>query len=86
MLPLLFCFLQANSNCADAKANLEKMCKDLSVELAHFDWRKEVELREILIEYSALRSEHFEKVCAYDKVCILFFNIYTMKFVIFLEF
>ena len=39
------------------------MCRDLSSELAHFDWRKEVELREILIEYSALRSEHFEKVC-----------------------
>ena len=55
--------LKANSNCADAKTKLEHLCKDLSPELAHFDWRKEVELREILIEYSALRSEHFEKVC-----------------------
>ncbi|PFX33212.1 Sorting nexin-7 [Stylophora pistillata] len=53
---------EANSNCADAKTNLEFLCKDLSSELAHFDWRKEVELREILIEYSELRSEHFEKV------------------------
>ncbi|XP_073236126.1 uncharacterized protein [Porites lutea] len=53
---------EANSNCADAKTKLEHLCKDLSPELAHFDWRKEVELREILIEYSALRSEHFEKV------------------------
>lgn len=52
----------ANSNCADAKTSLEFLCKDLSSELAHFDWRKEVELREILTEYSALRSEHFEKV------------------------
>jgi len=41
---------------------LEHLCKELSSELAHFDWRKEVELREILIEYSALKSEHFEKV------------------------
>lgn len=53
---------EANSNCADAKKNLEDLCKELSSELAHFDWRKEVELREILIEYSALKSEHFEKV------------------------
>ncbi|KAL9968418.1 hypothetical protein ACROYT_G026794 [Oculina patagonica] len=53
---------EANSNSADAKASLEFLCKDLSSELAHFDWRKEVELREILTEYSALRSEHFEKV------------------------
>ena len=58
---LMLCF-QANSNYADAKTRLEFLCKDLSTELAHFDWRKEVELREILIEYSALRSEHFEKV------------------------
>ncbi|KAJ7391905.1 hypothetical protein OS493_016201 [Desmophyllum pertusum] len=53
---------EANSKCADAKTNLEYLCNDLSPELAHFDWRKEIELREILIEYSALRSEHFEKV------------------------
>lgn len=53
---------EANSNCAAVKTNLEHLCKDLSSELAHFDWRKEVELREILVEYSALRSEHFEKV------------------------
>lgn len=59
--PTLLWF-QANSNCADAKTSLEFLCKDLSSELAHFDWRKEVELREILTEYSALRSEHFEKV------------------------
>lgn len=59
---IFFLSFQANSNCADAKTSLEFLCKDLSSELAHFDWRKEVELREILIEYSALRSEHFEKV------------------------
>ncbi|XP_067021619.1 uncharacterized protein [Acropora muricata] len=53
---------EANSNCAEAKTKLEHLCKELSSELAHFDWRKEVELREILIEYSALKSEHFEKV------------------------
>lgn len=53
---------KANSSCAEAKANLEMMCQDLSNELDHFDLRKERELREILMEYSALRSEHFEKV------------------------
>lgn len=54
--------VKANSSCAEAKAKLEMMCQDLSNELDHFDLRKERELREILMEYSDLRSEHFEKV------------------------
>ncbi|KAK3751145.1 hypothetical protein QZH41_015475 [Actinostola sp. cb2023] len=52
----------ANSNCAEAKAHLERLCLDLTHELSHFDLRKESELREVLIEYSTLKSEHFEKI------------------------
>ncbi|XP_031568658.1 uncharacterized protein LOC116303273 isoform X2 [Actinia tenebrosa] len=53
---------EANSNCAEAKAYLERLCQDLKFELSHFDLRKESELREVLIEYTTLKSEHFEKV------------------------
>ncbi|KXJ07046.1 hypothetical protein AC249_AIPGENE7382, partial [Exaiptasia diaphana] len=52
----------ANSNCAEAKSYLEQLCQDLTSELSHFDLRKESELRDVLIEYSTLKSEHFEKV------------------------
>ncbi|XP_032222861.1 sorting nexin-30 isoform X4 [Nematostella vectensis] len=53
---------KANSNSAQAKETLERTCQDLAFELSHFDLRKEMELREVLIEYSSLRSEHYEKV------------------------
>lgn len=54
--------MQANSNCSEAKAYLERLCQDLTPELSYFDLRKESELREVLIEYTTLKSEHFEKV------------------------
>lgn len=53
---------QANSNCLAAKAHLEMMYKNLKDELYHFDYQKELELREIFIEYTTLKFEHYEKV------------------------
>lgn len=53
---------EANSNCHAAKAHLEMMYENLSQELDHFDYQKEIELREIFIEYTTLKEEHYEKV------------------------
>ena len=53
---------QANSNLCAAKAHLEMMYKNLSNEWYHFDYQKELELREIFIEYTTLKFEHYEKV------------------------
>ncbi|XP_028393564.1 sorting nexin-7-like isoform X2 [Dendronephthya gigantea] len=53
---------EANSNYLAAKAHLEMMYKNLSDELYHFDYQKELELREIFIEYTTLKFEHYEKV------------------------
>ena len=35
---------------------------NLSEELDHFDYQKELELREIFVEYTTLKTEHYEKV------------------------
>ena len=54
--------LQANSNLHAAKAHLEMMYENLSNELDHFDYQKELELRGIFIDYTTLKFEHYEKV------------------------
>jgi hypothetical protein len=54
--------LQANSNLRTAKAHLEMMYENLSNELYYFDYKKELELREIFIEYTTLKFEHYQKV------------------------
>ena len=54
--------LQANSNLHVAKAHLEMMYENFSSELNDFDYQKELELREIFIEYTTLKFEHYEKV------------------------
>lgn len=38
------------------------MYENLSNELSHFDYQKELELRDIFIEYTTLKFEHYEKV------------------------
>ncbi|CAB3977578.1 NADH dehydrogenase [ubiquinone] iron-sulfur 7, mitochondrial, partial [Paramuricea clavata] len=53
---------EANSNLHAAKAHLEMMYENLSNELYHFDYQKELELREIFIEYTTLKFEQYEKV------------------------
>ena len=54
--------IQAKSQCAEAQGWLETVCKYLAPELDHFDLRKEKELREILIDYSTTKAEHYEQV------------------------
>ena len=53
---------QASSNCADAKEYLEMMCRDLSVELALFDLRKEHELKQVFLDLASSQLEKNEKV------------------------
>ena len=53
---------QASKYCADAKDYLEMMCRDLSGELSHFDLQKEMELKQILMEYASRQLERHEKV------------------------
>ncbi|XP_046846264.1 uncharacterized protein LOC124439998 isoform X2 [Xenia sp. Carnegie-2017] len=53
---------EANSNLLGAKAHLEMMYESLANELEYFDYQKEMELRDIFIEYTTLQSEHYEKV------------------------
>ena len=53
---------QASSNCADAKEYLEMMCRDLSDELALFDLRKELELKQVFLDLAASQLEKNEKV------------------------
>lgn len=38
------------------------MYESLANELEYFDYQKEMELRDIFIEYTTLQSEHYEKV------------------------
>ena len=38
------------------------MCRDLSGELSHFDLQKEMELKQILMEYASRQLERHEKV------------------------
>lgn len=64
--------LQANSNLRAAKAHLEMMYDNLSNELYHFDYQKELELREIFIEYTTLKFEHYEKVMSSCKFLEVF--------------
>lgn len=52
----------ASKYCADAKDYLEMMCRDLSSELNQFDLQKELELKQILMEYAARQLERHEKV------------------------
>ena len=54
---------QASKYCADAKDYLEMMCRDLSSELNQFDLQKELELKQILMDYAARQLERHEKVC-----------------------
>lgn len=53
---------QASKHCAEAKDYLEMMCRDLSSELNLFDLQKELELKQILMEYAARQLERHEKV------------------------
>ncbi len=53
---------QASSNCADAKEYLEMMCRDLSEELALFDFRKEQEMKQVFLDLSSSQLEKNEKV------------------------
>lgn len=56
---------QATSNCHAAKAHLEMIYQNLSQELDQFDYQKEKELREIFVDYTTLRAEHYEKVITF---------------------
>jgi hypothetical protein len=51
----------ASKYCADAKDYLEMMCRDLSSELNQFDLQKELELKQILMDYAARQLERHEK-------------------------
>ena len=53
---------QATANCSDAKEYLEMMCRELTAELAHFDLRKEHELKQVFQEFAAAQLEKHEKV------------------------
>ena len=53
---------QASKYCADAKDYLEMMCRDLSSELNQFDLQKELELKQVLMEYATRQLERHEKV------------------------
>ena len=55
---------QASKYCADAKDYLEMMCQDLSEELAHFDFQKEKELKQALVDYASAQQKRHEKVCS----------------------
>ena len=46
------------------------MYENLANELNHFDYHKEIELREIFIEYTTLKEEHYEKVIISSKFWI----------------
>ena len=48
---------QATANCSDAKEYLEMMCRELTTELAHFDLRKEHELKQVFQEFAAAQLE-----------------------------
>jgi hypothetical protein len=52
----------ASKHCADAKDYLEMMCRDLSSELNQFDLQKELEMKQILMDYATRQLERHEKV------------------------
>ncbi len=53
---------QASKYSADAKDYLEMMCHDLAEELSHFDLQKELELKQVLVDYASTQKEKHEKV------------------------
>ena len=62
-------FPQASKHCAEAKDYLEMMCRDLSSELNQFDLQKELELKQILMDYASRQLERHEKVRELKKYC-----------------
>ena len=62
---------QASKYCADAKDYLEMMCRDLSSKLNQFDLQKELELKQILMDYAARQLERHEKVSMLS-TCVTF--------------
>lgn len=51
----------ASKYCTDAKDYLEMMCQGLSAELSQFDLQKELELKQVFIEYAARQLGRHEK-------------------------
>ena len=62
LTPSLIAPSQASKYCADAKDYLEMMCRDLSSELNQFDLQKELELKQVLMDYATRQLERHEKV------------------------
>ena len=51
---------EASANYHTGKDEMEKLCCRLSEELIHFDRRKELELKQVLIEYAESRGNIYE--------------------------
>ena len=71
---------QANSNLHAAKAHLEMMYENLSNELYHFDYQKELELRDIFIEYTTLKFDYYEKVMQLFQFSLIFLAVRALSF------
>jgi hypothetical protein len=53
---------EANASYANAKDRLDMMCKGLADELLQFDLRKELELKQVLLEFADIKLEICDKV------------------------
>lgn len=65
---------QASKYCADAKDYLEMMCHDLAEELSHFDLQKELEMKQVLVDYASAQKEKHEKVYIIVFFCFSEYN------------
>ncbi|XP_065054075.1 uncharacterized protein LOC135682911 isoform X3 [Rhopilema esculentum] len=53
---------EASANCEASKTSLENICKHLSEELQNFDISKELDLKELLIDFADGNFQHYEKL------------------------
>lgn len=61
------------------------MCLDMSSEIEQFDYQKELEMQQILVEYSERRCRIYEQVSQlrYGQTCIIFSKLLFYKLYVF---